>query len=357
MLKQLIVTQWNNLVEQVPFLGKEYVVSGLIIVLAIIGAWLLLFIFEKFLQKFAAKTKTELDDLIFAKTKKPFFYLILAYGFKLALLNLGAGGIIDQVMNSLMAIVFIFIIGAGIDVSIEVWSKTMAHRTKSKLDDVLLPLFHKIVKVIMTIIGVLWVMKIWGVSITPYLAGAGVGGIVIGFALQDSLKNIFGGITLLLDKNFEVGDKIKLESGELGEIRDLSLRSTKIRTYDNEIIHVPNSYLANSRILNYTHPNAKIRVKVDFGVEYGSDIEKVKQVVLDAVKGMKDIILEDKGPQVQFLEMGDSALGFRALFWIEDWKESHAKKLEATQLIYNTLNKAGVGIPFPTRTVYMKKEE
>ncbi len=357
MVQQIIVNQWNNLVTSVPLLGNKYIISLVIVVLAIIGAWLLLFIFEKFLQKFAAKTKTELDDLIFAKTKKPFFYLILAYGVKLALVNLGATGWIAQLMNSIMAIVFIFIIGAAIDVIIEGWSKTMAHRTKSKIDDVLLPLFHKIVKVIMTIIAVLWLLKIWGVNITPYLAGAGVGGIVIGFALQDSLKNIFGGITLLLDKNFEVGDKIKLESGELGEIRDISLRSTKIRTYDNEIIHVPNGYLANSRILNYTHPSATIRVKVDFGVEYGSDIEKVKKVVLGTVREMKNIILDDPDPQVQFLEMADSALNFRALFWIDNWKDSHKRKLEATQRIYDALNKEGIGIPYPTRTIYMKKEE
>tara|TARA_Y100000310_G_C20597248_1_gene771159 strand:- start:383 stop:1453 length:1071 start_codon:yes stop_codon:yes gene_type:complete len=356
-MQQWILSQWTNLVKQMPILGNKYIVSLVIVILAVIGAKLLLLIFEKFLQKFAAKTKTELDDLIFAKTKKPFFYLILTYGFKLALLNIGAGVWISQLMNSLMAIVFLIIIGAAIDVVIEGWSKTMAHRTQSKIDDVLLPLFHKIVKVIMTIIGVLWVMKIWGLSITPYLAGAGVGGIVIGFALQDSLKNIFGGITLLLDKNFEVGDKIKIESGELGEIKDISLRSTKIRTYDNEIIHVPNGYLANSRILNYTHPNSTIRVKVDFGVEYGSDIEKVKKLVLETVRDLKDIILADKEPQVQFLEMGDSALNFRALFWIDNWRKSHAKKLEATQAIYDALNKEGIGIPFPTRTIYMKKEE
>ena len=132
------ILNWLSTFPYGHYLQNKYIFAVLILIFFAIGAWLLLFIFEKFLQKFAAKTKTELDDLIFAKTKKPFFYLILAYGVKLALVNLGATGWIAQLMNSIMAIVFIFIIGAAIDVIIEGWSKTMAHRTKSKIDDVLL---------------------------------------------------------------------------------------------------------------------------------------------------------------------------------------------------------------------------
>ncbi|MFH1682821.1 MAG: mechanosensitive ion channel family protein, partial [Candidatus Woesearchaeota archaeon] len=156
------------------------------------------------------------------------------------------------------------------------------------------------------------------------------------------------------DENFEVGDKVKLESGDLGEILDIGLRSTKIRTYDNEVIYVPNGYLANSRILNYTRPTAKIRVGVEFGVVYGSDVKKVQKVVMDVIKGMEEV-LDDPAPAVQFLQMADFALNFKAYFWVPDWKNSYSKKLEATEKIYNALNKAKISIPFPTSTVYLKK--
>jgi small-conductance mechanosensitive channel len=172
--------------------------------------------------------------------------------------------------------------------------------------------------------------------------------------LQDSLKNVFGGITLILDKTFRVGDKIKLESGEVGEIEDIGLRSTKLRTYDNELIYVPNGQLANARVQNYTRPTEMVRVSVVFGVEYGSDVKKVQKTVLGVIKKIKDI-LDKPEPTVQFLEMGDFSLNFAARFWVPRWDKSFGKKLEATEKIYDALNKAKIGIAFPTQTIYLKK--
>ena len=182
-----------------------------------------------------------------------------------------------------------------------------------------------------------------------------MGGLVLGLALQDSLKNIFGGISMILDRNFNIGDKVKLESGELGEILDIGLRSTKLQTYDQEVIFIPNGQLANMRIQNYVRPTRKVRVVVNFGVEYGSDVDKVKKVVNAALKSMKDVS-DIPYMDAVFTEMGEFAMLFQARFFVDDYKISYDKKIEATQKIYEALNKAKIGIPFPTRTVYMKKE-
>jgi len=159
---------------------------------------------------------------------------------------------------------------------------------------------------------------------------------------------------MILDKTLKVGDKIKIESGEVGEIHDVGLRSTKIKTYDNQIIVVPNGQLVNSRIQNYTKPNSKIRVTVQFGVEYGTEIKKVKDLVKKTVLSMKEI-MEDPAPVINFETMGDFALNFTAKFWVSNWGEAYGKKLEATEKIYNALNAAKINIPFPTQTVYLKK--
>ncbi|MBR9683390.1 mechanosensitive ion channel family protein [Candidatus Woesearchaeota archaeon] len=353
MIKETVM-MWLSRVPYSDYLFNKYVISILILIGALGVAKLLLFVFEKYLEKIAAKTKTEIDDLIFARTKKPIFLLILAYGFKFALLNLEINGWVNKSVNSLMALVFIFILVRVVDVVIDVWGKTFAKKTKSNLDDILLPLFHKATKVVFVVIAFMWVLDIWKVNITPYLAGVGISGIVLGLALQDSLKNIFGGITLVLDKTFMVGDKIKLESGDVGTIHDVGLRSTKLITFDNEVIYIPNGYLANSRVQNYTRPSPKVRVNVGFGVEYGSDVEKVRKTVLGVMKQLKDV-LDEPVPVVHFLEMGDSSLNFKARVWVENWGDAFSKKLELTEAIYNGLNKANIGIPFPTRTVYLKK--
>ena len=130
------------------------------------------------------------------------------------------------------------------------------------------------------------------------------------------------------------------------------MRSTKIKNFDNEVIIVPNGVLVDSRIQNYVLPDPSARVVVDFGVEYGSDVDKVKRVILGEIKKLKKA-LKDPEPQVRFLLMADFSLNFSARFWVADYTERVVVKEEATCLFYKALNKAKIGIPFPTRTVYI----
>ncbi len=341
-------------VQAIPYLQNRYASALAILVVSGIIAQIMLFLFGLYLKKVAGKTETIIDDLIFEKTKKPVFFLILIYGLKLALLDLGWLGLTSKLVDSLMAVLFLFILLRVFDIIVESWGMTFAKKTKTQIDEVLLPLFHKLGKVIFVIIALMWVMHIWGVDITPYLAGVGISGIVLGLALQDSLKNILGGINLMMDKTYQIGDKVKLESGDVGKIHDIGLRTTKIVTFDNEILYVPNGYLANSRVTNFTHPSLDVRTKVEFTVEYGSDISRVKKVILDTVSKIEGIS-KKKEPSVQFYEMGDFALKFRVFFWVDDWRDEAARKMEATEAIYNALNKAKIRIPYPTQVVYVKK--
>ncbi len=339
--------------EQFPYLGNKYLFALMILVVFSIAAKVFQSLFALYLKRVAGKTKTVVDDLVFEKTKNPLFYFILASGLKVSLLYLGVNGIINKFVNSIMAIVFLFIFLRGFDVIISTWGITIAKKTMTDIDEVLLPLIHKILKIIFIFVGLMWILSIWSIDITPYLAGVGISGLILGMALQDSLKNVFGGISLLFDKNFKIGDPIRLESGELGTVMEIGLRSTKINTYDNEIIFIPNGQMANMKIRNYVQPNTRVRKIVEFSVEYGTNPEKVKQVVLPALKKIKDIY-DDPYMDVIFTQMGDSGLHFSARFWV-DWDNAYNKYIEATEVIYYTLNKAKIGIPFPTRTIYMKK--
>ncbi len=353
MIKEQVL-QWLSTFSFGDYFQNEYLFALAVILFFALAAKFLLFVFNLYLQKFATKTKTKVDDLIFGHTKKPLFYLVFMYGLKIAVFHLGFMGVTTKIIHSVMAVLFLLIVMRVIDVLIETWGLTIAKKTKTKVDEVLLPLLHKIGKAIYFIIAFLWVLKIWGIDITPYLAGVGISGLVLGFALQDTLKNVFGGMSLLMDKTYQIGDKVKLESGEVGIIHDIGLRSTKLVTYDNEALYIPNGYLANSRVLNYTRPTPAVKVTVLFGVEYGSTVENVRKVVLGVMAKMDDVE-KDPAPVVQFLEMGDFALKFRAQFWVSHWDKAFGKKIEATEKIYDALNKAKIGIPFPTQTIYLKK--
>jgi MscS family membrane protein len=264
--------------------------------------------------------------------------------------------IFDGIINTLIIFVVTVLLLKIISGFALQWTKEWKFKTKTTADERLIPFLQKILKAVVIVLALIFAFNAWKINISPLLATAGIAGIAIGLAVKDSLSNILGGLQLVLDKTFKVGDKIQLESGELGVIMDVGLRSTKLRTYDNEVIYIPNGYLANTKIKNFTEPDLSIRASVSFGVEYGSDTKKVQKVVLEAIKKIENV-LEQPEPAVLFLEMSDFSLDFVARAWVESYTDAYSTKLKMTDEIYNALNKANIGIPFPTRTVYTKKTD
>lgn len=188
------------------------------------------------------------------------------------------------------------------------------------------------------------------------LASLGIAGIAVAFALQSTLGNIFGGISIILDKSVKVGDKIKLDDNTMGTVLRIGLRSTKILTFDNELMTIPSGKLADSKILNFLQPNPVVRAAIDFGVEYGSDTAEVRKIVLDVIRKTPHVLKEPE-PKVLMIEMADFALKFRVLFWVGEFDKKFDTKALATEEIYNALVKNKVGIPFPTRTVYLRNDK
>ena len=328
-----------------------------ILIVTVIAAILLKIILKTVLKPLTKKTKTKIDDIIIRAISSIVFYVVLLLGIKIGLQQFELQTTVFQnlvdTLLILIASIFLFkIIGHFA----HLWMQEWKFKTKTTADERLIPFVQKILKAVVIILAVIFIFSAWNVNISPLLATAGIAGLAIGLAVKDSLSNILGGLQLVLDRTFKVGDKVQLESGEMGVILDIGLRSTKMKTYDNEVIYIPNGYLANAKIKNFTHPDVSIRVNVEFGVVYGSNTEKVRQVVLDALKKIETVI-EEPEPVVQFLKMSDFSLDFVARAWVKEYTEAYETKIRMTDEIYNALNAAGIGIPFPTRTVYTKEIE
>ncbi len=336
-----------------PYLENPWIQSlGIFIlslVLTVVTRWSLRFV----LLRLAQKTKTEVDDILIRAVKNVVTYSIPVIGLMMALTPLALQTAIPQrILFSFLAVLLMRGAISLVD-DVSKWlEKTRLKRTTSTLDEGLLPLLRKAVKTSVVILGVLIILGEWEVQIAPLLGALGIGGLAIALALNSSLSNVFSGIQLIMDRSVNVGDKVQLESGEVGVVLDIGLRTTLIRTYDNEVISLPNSKLANAWIKNFTKPDVTIRVSVNFAVAYGSDVAEVKRVVTDAISQLDDI-LQEPGPQVLFLNMGDYSLDMCARVWVDDYGKQFARKLEMTELVYNTLNESGIEIPFPTRTVHM----
>jgi MscS family membrane protein len=338
--------------------SNKYLISLIYLVLSFALIRFGAFILEKIILKLTVKTKTTLDDKIISKTAKPITILVLLFGIKIALNPLELAEDVAQLMHeiiiSLVILVSAYIIYVIFDLVFAKAWKRVAMKANTKANEALIQLTQGTVKVILIILTILYLLSYWGIEIGPLLAGVGIGGIAIAFALQSSLANVFGGISIIMDKTIRVGDWIKLEDGTVGIILKIGLRSTKLKTFDNETIYVPNSNLSNSKVQNIAMPDPKSRVVIPFGVKYGSNIEKVKKVVLKEIKKVAHYV-EEPEPSVKFLEMGDSALKFKAFFFVDSFENRFAAIDEANTRIYNALNKAGISIPFPQMDVHLKK--
>jgi len=342
----------------------KYIYALVILVISLIAAKVMLWFTNKYVGKLTAKTKTNLDDLILEKIKMPIYYLFVIIGLFIAIIPLtlseSAEMVVKNLMFSIVIIFLAYIIVQATGIFITHWIKKKVEKTESSLDDELFPIMSKALKGVIYILAILYILRVWGVEITPLLAGLGIAGLAVGLALKDTLQNVFAGISIIADRYFRVGDVIKLESGEAGKVIDLGLRSTKIRTFDNEVMIIPNSQLAGGRLINYAKPELKARISLDIGVSYGNDPDKVKKLILDVVKKLakseKHIILKDPEPAIYFTEMGDFALKFALKVWVTDYRKRYTTKDKLNTDIYNALKKARIEIPFPTRTIYLKKD-
>lgn len=191
-------------------------------------------------------------------------------------------------------------------------------------------------------------------DVTAFLAGLGILGFTIGFALQNIMQNFVSGVILLIEQPFEVGDAVELSTYG-GTVLNIHLRTTEMRTFEGLIVIIPNADVLSNTITNYTRADRR-RIELPVGVSYGSDPAVVRQIVLEAIKNVPGF-LGDPEPMVVFHTFGGSSVDMSAYFWIDTSKTNpFAAKDAAFEFVKAALEKNGIEIPFPITTVYMQSE-
>lgn len=341
------------------FTTNKYAISAIYLAIFFILIRVGVFLLEKVILKLTMKTETDLDDLILKKSQRPLTWIAFFVGLRVSIGFLGLEetilGYANLIIDSLIGIVTATLLYHIFDISFSRVYKKVAKKTHAKTNEAMTQLTKGFLKVILISASCIYLLGIWGIEIGPLLTGLGIGGVAIAFALQSSLGNVFGGVSMILDKSVNVGDLVNLDDGTAGKIVKIGLRSTKIKTFDNEIVIVPNSKLSESNIKNVAQPEPKTRVVVPFNVAYGTDVDKVKKMILKEIKKVKGYV-EEPGAHIKFLEMADHSLLLKAYFYVETFDVKLTALDDANTRIYNTLNKAKIEIPFPQMDVHMKKK-
>jgi len=226
-------------------------------------------------------------------------------------------------------------------------------RSWTNLEAGLVESLTRVAGYVVLFIGLLLVVQMLGVDLTSLAVLAGALGLGIGFGLQNIVNNFVSGLIILAERPIQVSDRVVV-GGTEGDVVRIGARSTTIRTNDNIIIIVPNAEFISERVTNHSHGDAKLRIRVPFGVSYGCDVRLVEKVALEAARSVTGT-LQDPAPAIRFLEFGDSALEFELRAWTI--LRAHRPGLFKSDLYFALLdafNVNGITIPFPQRDLHLK---
>ncbi|OYT54939.1 MAG: hypothetical protein B6U72_01045 [Candidatus Altiarchaeales archaeon ex4484_2] len=336
-------------------LENNIILFILVILASILTARVVNYLLDRYIQRLVSMTKSELDDKILASIHKPIYYIILLLGFQIALtIFFKPTDVIFQIITTLLVIVVSLAMADIIVVILNDFGKRLAKQTETSIDDEAIPFLSKLVRFIVYVMGLMIILDLYGIEITPMIAGLGIAGFAIGFASKDTISNLLAGFFILLDRPFAKGDRIK--SGDnLGAVVDIGLRSTKIETLDHTYVIIPNSEIVSKDVTNYSLPNMQIKVRVTFGVAYGSNPSKVKEIILE-VATKSDYVMNEPKPVVYFREFADSSINFLLIFWVNSFKDRLKAVDDINTAVYKRFAQEDIEIPYPCRTIYLKEE-
>ena len=277
------------------------------------------------------------------------------------LINLVHLDIIGRIFYGFMIILIGSFLNSALTGLMPYFEQNLATKTTTKVDDALFDIIKRFSSIIIYTTAIILTLDVLGVNIMPFVAGAGVAGIAIGFAAKDTLSNLIAGILLIMDRPFEIGDRIEIwsapaNSATWGDVIDIGLRATKIQTTDNIVIVIPNNEIMMRDIINYTTITKEIRVRVPIGIAYDADVQKAKNIICKVALEL-NWVMRDPAPKVIVRSFGDSAVNLQARVWIDDPRKRMDTISHITDRVKEVFNEEGIEIPFPKRDIYIKREK
>ena len=335
---------------------KQWAISLGIFVAAIIVSKICYWLIGKYVKRITAKTKTNLDDLLVDKLEEPVVYALAIIGFYWGFQRLNFEVGVDNFFNHVFTIIFTlnvtWLLVRVVDSLIEEYIVPIVAKSDSDLDDQLMPMIRKLFKAILWSLGIIIGLNNAGFDVAALIAGLGIGGLALALAAQDTVKNIFGGVMVFIDKPFKLRDRIKV-NGFDGMVEDIGIRTTRLRTLEGRLVTIPNGQFSDNAVENVTlEPSRK--VVVNLGLTYETTPDNMQ----DAISKLESIAKSHSGTEddvlVSFNSWGDSAMGILFIYYIKPSADILNVQTDINMEILKQFNSAGLDFAYPTQTVYRK---
>ncbi|MGD9137996.1 MAG: mechanosensitive ion channel family protein [Desulfobacterales bacterium] len=347
-----LIEQFFDLLSSITGLMVEQRILGALVIMAlfaILAVFVDLFI-RRIARYFGRDSNVDIERTLIGSIRRPAWIVLLLVGVLLSVTWLNLDSQLTFVVSATLKTLLIVVVVVGLARLMEFfchqwWLKRRQGRQ-------IIHMFENVARVLVLVAAAALLLLVWKIDISPLLASAGIVGLAVALAARDTLANFFGGINIFLDKPFATGDYIILESGERGEVVDIGVRSTVIRTRDDEQISIPNSIVANSKIINESAPEPRHRVRIKVGVAYDSNLDQVEAALLK-VADLNQRISHEPKARVRFRAFGDSSLEFELLCWAKTPADRGRVIHELNRAIFEEFREKNISIPFPQRDVYM----
>lgn len=338
--------------------AKEILGALLILALFWVLSQLIVMMLNKWGRRLTAFTSTDLDDRVLQRVIPYVSRLFVVLGVYLAIRSLPLNEKLIQIASGVIYIILVVIVCNLIyhlfGELLKWYAAGQEDTSGAAMSRQMVPVAEKIVSLFLMGAALIVVLKHFSYDIFSLVTALGIGSLAIGMAAKDTLAHMISGFTIMLDRPFRIGDRIQLIGGQVGDVTDIGLRSTKIKTLDNQLLIIPNSDLCNTMLTNQAFPNSRAKGRINIGVAYGSDVDLVKQLLV-ATAGEVGDVLPDPQPEAFLTGFGDSALNMALFFWVEEYATLFAVTDKINSLILKRFGEHSIEIPFPTRTVKMEK--
>ena len=333
--------------------------AGVIVLISLVVA----FIFHKAIVpitlRFTNWTSTDLDERLVKSIRWPLTLGILSLGAYLAVtiswdLTVTERDRADAIARGLGVVVGITAVVGLISSTIDWYLASLSNRANHVVDLRLFPLIRRVGSVIIYVIGALLVMDVMDINISPLIAGLGLGGLAVALAIQPTLANLFAGTYVMTEGVISTGDYIELEGGMAGYVVEVGWRSTRIRTWGNNLVVVPNARFAETIITNYQQPAPAVNVYVTCGVSYDSDLDHVEKICREV---MDDLVQNDSnairsyGSWFAFDAFGDSNVDFWLFMQARDRVASFNLQSTLIKNLHREFRVENININYPVRTL------
>ncbi len=354
---------FQNYYEKLIDNPQPFLSAGLnILAIVIAGAlayWLMNVITRRLEKKFSDRPFFKKNDRFFALVKRAGHYGVYLF-MGTALINLIDSQVMNRIFGAFMIMLLASIGCSIVNNLIPYLERNLATKTDTHMDDVIIDLTKKFSGIAIYTAGAIMAMDRLGLNVMPFVAGAGVAGVAIGFAAKDTLSNLISGILLIIDRPLKVGDRIEIwsapkNSATWGDVVDIGLRATKIRTTDNIVIIIPNNILMNRDIVNYTAISDEIRVRIPIGISYEADAKKAKNLIVQVSLEL-EWVLKEPAPKVVVKNFGESSVDLEARVWIRDPRKRMDTISYITDRVKDVFDEEKIEIPYPKRDITIKRE-